>query len=470
MTSAAKDLIKRVGKLSPAQRANGQALHRPLLLLWSIGQAVHREPREQRWSQVCDVLKPLLTKYANAPGDARSAAYPFWALRKDGLWEVEGSEQLLLTSGGRRPTLTELHERNPLAGLPAEDYDLLSQDRAVAAWVAGTLLVKFFSPVPAQLLDDLGLAELLAGQADASLRPRVGERFTDRNAISAAHGGNNVQGITPLADGILTVYSDDKGPYADGRIPGTDWIAYTGDGLSGDQRLVQGNKSMAAYQRERRALRYWHKPYRGTWFFETWAVIVQCRRRWGVGEDGKQRREYVWVLAPVSSPMPETWPEDVRDALSEDNHQVHDDSRDIVPQAAPVENEVSNQERYKRLTAAAHRTAKGRASHSKAFQTERYLRSPAAREAVILRSEGRCENDTCLGHSSELTDAGAPILDVDHVNGLARTREDTPETMIALCPNCHALKTRGIKRKAMEKRLRSIARTRHKQFSDDSGT
>ncbi|MBZ6474881.1 HNH endonuclease signature motif containing protein [Streptomyces griseocarneus] len=268
-----------------------------------------------------------------------------------------------------------------------------------------------------------------------------------------------------MADGILTVYSDEKGPHADTRIAGTNWIAYTGDGLSGDQQIRNGNRSMARYQAEQRALRYWHKPYGGQWSFETWVVIVECHSRWGRGEDGKNRREYVWVLAPVASPLRENWPQEVIDALNEDDGSMHDNTLDMAPREVG-ETPVSDRERYRRLVAAARRTRAGRTQRSRSVQVDRYFRSPAAREAVILRSGGRCENSSCAGHPTELTDTGAPILEVDHINDLGRGGEDVPESMIALCPNCHALKTRGTNRQGLRTSLLAIARTRHQAFAE----
>lgn len=462
-----RDLIERIGKLQPSHRRTGQSLHRPLLLLWAIAQAVHGRPRRQSWSVVSKDMAPLLHAFAGARGTRQDVLYPFWALQTGKLWEVAESAELSMTSKGRRPTLTAMDEVNPLAGLPQRDYDRLTEDMELAAWAVSTLLVRFFLPVSPSLLDALGLKELMAGQAATGLRPLLGEPYPHRTAISEMYGGNNVKGITPLADGILTVYSDDDGPYADKRLPHMDWIAYTGDGLSGDQTLTSGNRSMAAYQERQMALRYWHKPYQGHWTFETWAVIVQRRMRWGRGKDGQQRREFVWILAPVPSPMRETWPPEVIEALKEDDGQLHDDSADVIPvevDSAVESKPISAQAKYKQLTAAAHRTSAGRTRRSKLQQVERYLRSPAAREAVILRSGGFCENPSCLGHPLERTDAGAPILDVDHVKDLARGGPDVPEAMIALCPNCHALKTRGKDRSELQKKLLAVARTRHRAF------
>ncbi|MFD7573470.1 HNH endonuclease [Streptomyces sp. NPDC059810] len=473
MTEAEADLVRRVRNLAPAEREGGPRLHRPLLLLWALGQAVDGKPRQQSWTQIRDSVMPLLTTYADGQG-SQAVVYPFWALQNNGLWEVEEGEGLPLTSGGRRPTLTALDQANPTAGLPKADHDLLTQDWALTARVAGSLLLRFFPKSMDEVAQAAGLEKLLAGGIDGALRPRVGELYKNRTAIAAVYGGNKVAGITPLEDRILSVFSDDKGPYDDSRIPGMDWIAYTGDGLHGDQTMTAGNKSMAAHQAEQRALRYWHKPHGGEFTFETWAVIVQCRRRWGVDVDGQRRREYVWILAPVASPLRETWPAEVEDALRVDDLTVQDDL-DLEPPADadgdPDESTgtPSKMERYRKLSAAARHTAATRVERTKLTTVERHLRSAHAREAVILRSDGHCENQECLGHPLERTDKGAPLLEVDHVTQLSDGGADTPDIMIALCPNCHALKTRGSGRRELSRKLLRRARELHDAFSQGEG-
>lgn len=486
MAEVKAELVRRVRELAPAERVGGGSLHRPLLLLWALGQVVAGQPRQQHWTQVRDSVAPLLATYADGQG-SQAVLYPFWALQNNGLWVVEGAEDIVLTSGGRRPTLTALNEADPKAGLPKDDYDLLTQDWALTARIAGSLLLRFFSDALDEVARAVGLEKLLAAGIDVALRPRVGERYKNRTAIGALYGGNKVGGITPLEDGLLSVFSDDKGPYDDSRIPGTDWIAYTGDGLRGHQKLKSGNKSMATYQAERRALRYWHKPHGGEFTFETWAVVVQCRRRWGIDADGERRQEYVWILAPVASPLRETWPDEVNAALSAEDLTVHDD---LDLDASPDETDETNEadetngidetnetvkppqladkmKRYRKLSAAARRTAAIRGERTKLTTVERFLRSRPARDAVILRSDGHCENPECLGHPDERTDAGDPLLEVDHVTQLSDGGADTPEFMIALCPNCHALKTRGSGRRELSKKLLRRAHELHRAFSQE---
>ncbi|MFF7966084.1 HNH endonuclease signature motif containing protein [Streptomyces sp. NPDC007903] len=94
----------------------------------------------------------------------------------------------------------------------------------------------------------------------------------------------------------------------------------------------------------------------------------------------------------------------------------------------------------------------------------RPVRSSAARLLVLGRSEGRCENPECAGHPVELTDRGLPLLEVDHVRDLALGGRDHPSQMVALCPNCHAVKTRGRSRERLRTLLLRVAEERHREM------
>jgi 5-methylcytosine-specific restriction protein A len=459
-----KTFLRRVGDVRPARRSGGVAMHRPVLLLWAIGQAIAGAPRMHQWSAVRNALAPLLEKYGQAEDGQEGALYPFWALSKDDLWTVESIEDLTLTSRGRRPTLESLNRVDPSGGLREDDYALLRSRPQVAAEAAAGLILRYFYPLPEGLLDDFGLCGLLEGRWVDALRPKIGESFKDRDAIWRAYGGQKMAGIGCLADGILSVFSDDKGPYADGRLPDTGWIAYVGDGLSGDQRITAGNELMASYQSAGRPLRYWHKPFRGHFSFETWAVIVQRRLRWGVGDDGQWRREFLWILAPVPSPDRESWSQEVVEALEADNGMLHDDTASYRPGDLDFEvrdTSETDEEAYRRLADTAEANAKLRVQAKKPTLVDRFIRDPSSRAAVIRRSGGKCESPQCSGHPEERTIAGEPILQVDHVEDLAKGGADLPSNMIALCPNCHALKTYGVNREKLRRVLAATVRRLH---------
>ena len=96
------------------------------------------------------------------------------------------------------------------------------------------------------------------------------------------------------------------------------------------------------------------------------------------------------------------------------DHQIAEDLSAGSPDEPPSDPAAA----YQRLCGIAGRRAQNCPSGPKPHTILRQARSAAARQAVLLRSHGRCEN---LAH-------GGP---------------DLPEQMIALCPNCHAIKTRG---------------------------
>jgi 5-methylcytosine-specific restriction enzyme A len=445
-----------VGDVRPARRSGGAAVHRPLLLLWAIGQAIAGVPRLQRWSSTRDALAPVMEKYAQVEDGADAVQYPFWALLGDDLWTVSPMDRLIMTSQDRRPTLASLNRVDPLGGLREDDYQLVRSHPDVACEAAAGLLLRYFYPVPAGLLEDVGLFELLGARWADALRPLPGERFKDRDAIWRVYGGQKMAGIGCLADGILSVFSDDKGPYADGRLPDTDWIAYVGDGLTGDQQMIDGNLLLAEHQVGRHPLRYWHKPFQKQFTFETWAVVVQRRLRWGLDKDSQWRREFLWILAPVPSPLPESWPIDVVEALDSDTGELYDETTQYQPAdvdpTAPASPE-SVQDAYRRLSTAAETSATRRGQSKQQSVVDRFMRNQSARAAVIRRSGGNCENPQCAGHPDERTTAGEPILQVDHVLDLAKGGADLPWNMIALCPNCHALKTYGANRDKLTQTL-----------------
>jgi 5-methylcytosine-specific restriction protein A len=96
------------------------------------------------------------------------------------------------------------------------------------------------------------------------------------------------------------------------------------------------------------------------------------------------------------------------------------------------------------------------------------IRSRDARRAVLLRSGGRCENPRCASDIQDLTVRGEPILEIDHIHDLALGGPDNPAQMIALCPNCHAIKTRSRTREELRPLLLEAARQKHEQWSESS--
>lgn len=135
--------------------------------------------------------------------------------------------------------------------------------------------------------------------------------------------------------------------------------------------------------------------------------------------------------------------------------------------ASPLEPSfVARAAEYQRLCARADVFWRDRDAKRATRTSSDPIRSADARNAVLLRSEGRCENPQCTGDIQDCTDSGAPILEIDHIHDLALGGDDDPLQMIALCPNCHATKTRGTRRGELKPVLLAAAKARHDHLTD----
>jgi 5-methylcytosine-specific restriction endonuclease McrA len=72
---------------------------------------------------------------------------------------------------------------------------------------------------------------------------------------------------------------------------------------------------------------------------------------------------------------------------------------------------------------------------SKTETTQQYRRSQAVRDYVMARANGVCEG--CEADAPFTSKTGDPYLHAHHIYELSDGGSDTPETVIALCPNCH---------------------------------
>lgn len=114
--------------------------------------------------------------------------------------------------------------------------------------------------------------------------------------------------------------------------------------------------------------------------------------------------------------------------------------------------------------------AEARGDHDRSIRTSRTqpVRSRDAARAVLLPSGGHCENPLCTGEPDDVTHAGDPILEVDHIEGRADWGRDHPIQMIALCPNCHAIKTRGRTAPELSEILLAEAYSRHTAWKEQA--
>ncbi|WP_225625572.1 YDG/SRA domain-containing protein [Streptomyces werraensis] len=245
-----EELCAAVEALRVDQSTGLPARHQPITLLWGLGRAAAGRPRLVPWADARTDLRRLLSKYGR-PGSDPSPAYPFVALSRSGLWELDGVIGEVPQARGSRlqPWLTA---QNPRGGLREEVYTLMATDPTARQRVVDALLLRFFdNEDPSLLLQDCRLADPAFDGFGAVPGVEVGKAFADRRALAAARVHRPFQaGICGTAEqGAESIVV--SGGYEDDEDYG-DLIVYTGQGGRDpdtgrqvrDQELTRGNAAL----------------------------------------------------------------------------------------------------------------------------------------------------------------------------------------------------------------------------------
>lgn len=283
--------------------------------------------------------------------------------------------------------------------------------------------------------------------------PQLTDTYPSRTAVYEAFGGDKVAGIIRFpGDTVVNIFSDADGPYSDDPPSLLNPFGYRGEGLSGAQRLQQGgNALLEAARVGRTPVRFWYRPRGGQFSFLAFALVLG--RAWvdGIGSDGVPRPEIDWQLSAIPGENGQI--PTALNALLDEAEAATEDSP-IPPEAKPGSTYLDLLNRVEAL---------GNAKRPTGVVRTNYQRSAAARGAVLLRANGRCESERCTGMPAELNRQGEPIMDVDHITDLALGGEDHPRNMVALCPNCHACKTRGTNARRWRAELAKVAERAHER-------
>lgn len=285
-----------------------------------------------------------------------------------------------------------------------------------------------------------------------TIPPQVGERFGNRKDIWKLFGGQYQQGVMRFpGEDYVNVFFKEDGPYPDEIDAETGVVEYRGKGLKGEQTLTAGNRLLEDARISKSPVRFWYRPVAGDWEFKSWVTVFDRENIEEEDVQGNLAMRYLWFLVPVVSEHKELWPIEV----------INSPISNISP------TEINLIKNPRNLLADYARIARDLESNPTSLSFNPSPRSPQpkrrkrAKEIVIARAQGSCENDTCSGMPPDVKKDGTPIFQVDHIIQLSDGGPDQPDNMIALCPNCHAAKTLGGNRAEMTARLKSIALARH---------
>ena len=162
------------------QREGQRAVHKPLLVLLALGKLRRGDQSASQFSDIEEPLRKLLEQFGPSSA-ASSRHYPFWHLRTDGLWMLDGPPAILERPPGATPTLTELREERVAGSFAPAILEALRRDRSLIPRLARRIVHAHFpESLQQDVLDAVGIdAEDVSGSS-ATGRPRRDPSFRER--------------------------------------------------------------------------------------------------------------------------------------------------------------------------------------------------------------------------------------------------------------------------------------------------
>lgn len=238
-----------------------------------------------------------------------------------------------------------------------------------------------------------------------------------RTEIHRQYGGQAQGGMsTPARHPLIFLFTGTNGElygYQDHFEDGI--FLYTGEGQTGDMRLVRANKALSTHLKDRKRVFLFEQTRKG------WVRLigeVQClglHYEQRPDRDGEKLRQAIVFHLDVLTPH---------------SGQAQTDNEGPLSETAE---EPTGREPLNELRQLALRPAPRSASPKERARSVR-IRSKAVTLYALKRSEGICES--CLKPAPFLAKWGA-FLEVHHVHRLCDGGPDHPAAVAAVCPNCH---------------------------------
>ena len=149
-------LLEKIAHLRIWVRHNQTAPHKPLLMLYALGQ-FSQGKEKLPFHEVNTALRSLLREFG--PGLRHlHTEYPFWRLQNDGLWLVSADQPLEPRRGNTDINKSELLKKNAIGEFPEAAKRVLKSDPKNLATAATTLLENNFPDTLHQdILDSVNL-------------------------------------------------------------------------------------------------------------------------------------------------------------------------------------------------------------------------------------------------------------------------------------------------------------------------
>jgi 5-methylcytosine-specific restriction protein A len=268
---------------------------------------------------------------------------------------------------------------------------------------------------------------------------KIGKRY-NRWELHDVFGGQRYRGIaTPAEYPFVFLFTGDSGKdygYEDEFLP-NDTFLYTGEGAKGDMTMEGGNKAIRDHQKENREIHLFEDT-EYPWIVSYVGQFEYAGHRWETLEDEEEyKREAIrFELEPVGGAETE------------------------IEDGTPAT--LSKEELFEKAKQSSPRETSSSSGKSESSGSRSYPRSELVKEFALRHADGVCQG--CGNEAPFVDQSGEPFLEVHHLHRRADGGPDSPENVIALCPNCHRRRHHGRDGDEFNRRLIEKAEDRNNSF------
>lgn len=138
-----EEILKAFDCIRVFQRGGQRAVHKPLLVLIALAKVGVGGTAMMDWNDIEPKLKELLDEFG-PDGSARTRNHPFWRLKNDGLWQLDGPADILSRPLSATPTPNELGTHHVRGGFPPALLEVLQRDPQLVSAIAQRIVGAHF--------------------------------------------------------------------------------------------------------------------------------------------------------------------------------------------------------------------------------------------------------------------------------------------------------------------------------------
>ena len=183
---ARKSLVQKFKTLNLWRKDGTRAPHKPLLVLYAIGELLRGKSRLLPYSEIDESLGNLLSEFGSRRS-SQGTQYPFWRLQSDGIWEVTDTDKIRLTASGDA-FKRDLADYDVRGGFTEEVANHLQSDSTLASEIIQKMLDGHFPDTwHEDILHGVGIEFTSKGtirqKRDPNFRPNILKAYEYRCAV-----------------------------------------------------------------------------------------------------------------------------------------------------------------------------------------------------------------------------------------------------------------------------------------------